>query len=398
MKKQLISHVLTLTICFCIIHIFLNSMNLSDAKKASAETTSSQACKHVSVKTCSTTNKAEFNVKTLNSSGEDKNSFVLAIMGDGFTQNEQETFNRQAQKLADHILATKPFSDAKDKSNIYAIDVISNQSGAAMDPSSPLDTYFGCSYNYSGIDRLLYYNKGNPEQVAKNHIPDYDFALLLVNSTKYGGSGGNVAVSSLNEAAPDLLLHEMGHTIGGLIDEYWYNGNEGPNMTQESSPEKVRWKEYLNEEGIGIYPYEEPEAAGWYRPSLHCKMKSLDEDFCAVCSATIAKQIDKYITEVASDSNSNQYDYYNKDDDYYNKDYDYYNKDDDYYNKDYDYYNKDYDYYNKDYDYYNKDDNYYNKDDDYSNTNTQEGNYSNGRTKPTRNPLKKIFQWFGSFL
>jgi hypothetical protein len=326
MKKRKI-HVYTLTICFCIMQFTLTPNPLTDPIAFAATTTSSHYNQLISPKTASTQKTGTFNVKTLASSGkDDKNSFVLAILGDGFTQNEQDDFNTEAQKMSDYILKTKPFSDAKDKTNIYAVDVISNQSGAAEDPSSPIDTYFGSSYNTNGIQRLLYYTKGDPQAVAKQNVPDYDFAILLVNSKGYGGAGGSVAVSSLDETAPDTVLHEMGHTIGGLVDEYFYQGEEGPNMTRESDPAKVKWKQYIGQDGVGVVPYEEPEAAGWYKPSKQCKMHALDEDFCPVCCATLTKKINQYAKEVASDGN--YYDYgqntgtSNGDYDYSNSDYD----------------------------------------------------------------------------
>lgn len=54
-----------------------------------------------------------------------------------------------------------------------------------------------------------------------DYCPFYDIALILVNSTKYGGGGGSYAVASINSYSYEIMLHEMGHSIAGLADEYW---------------------------------------------------------------------------------------------------------------------------------------------------------------------------------
>jgi hypothetical protein len=44
--------------------------------------------------------------------------------------------------------------------------------------------------------------------------------MVMVNTTEYGGSGGDVATFSLAAGAQEIGLHEMGHTAFGFADEY----------------------------------------------------------------------------------------------------------------------------------------------------------------------------------
>jgi hypothetical protein len=88
--------------------------------------------------------------------------------------------------------------------------------------------------------------------------------------------------------------------FGNLNDEYWAGNEyayESPNMTQESDPEHIKWKNWLGDEEIGIYPYgNNPPQSEWFRPHQSCLMRVLDGQYCAVCRETL---IDKIYTLVS---------------------------------------------------------------------------------------------------
>jgi hypothetical protein len=94
----------------------------------------------------------------------------------------------------------------------------------------------------------------------------YDAIVVLVDSARYGG--GSIAfdycVTTTDHARSlEVFLHEMGHSFGGLADEYYasevsYNdfypkGVEPfePNITALLDPADVKWKDLLSP-GIGI--------------------------------------------------------------------------------------------------------------------------------------------------
>ncbi len=80
--------------------------------------------------------------------------------------------------------------------------------------------------------------RGNPAADLRRHLavdavvnahlaPDqHDTVIVLVNDEEYGGSGGGVSVSSTGPEMGETLLHELGHTLGLLADEY--GGGGGP--------------------------------------------------------------------------------------------------------------------------------------------------------------------------
>jgi PKD repeat protein len=89
------------------------------------------------------------------------------------------------------------------------------------------------------------------------------------------------------------MIHELGHTFSSLADEYWAGSQyarETYNLTQTSNVNDIRWKNFLNQNGIGIYAHE--ESPTWYRPHQNCKMRFLGRDFCMVCSNELRKRIE----------------------------------------------------------------------------------------------------------
>ena len=63
-------------------------------------------------------------------------------------------------------------------------------------------------------------------------------------------------MSSLHSLANEITVHEIGHSFVGLIDEY-YGGDqfsaEGINMTAETDPSQVRWKNWIGYDEVGVY-------------------------------------------------------------------------------------------------------------------------------------------------
>lgn len=222
----------------------------------------------------------------------------LVILGDGYTSDQQEKFLEDVNINVEGMLQLEPWKSYKNKINIYAIKVISNESGAANRPSEPIDNYFGSSFYTSGIERLLYPTKlSKVFSVLSSNIPFFDLAIIMVNDSRYGGAGGAFATFSTHPQALQIMVHEIGHTFSGLADEYWAGdqyAKEKANMTKTSDPETVRWKSFLNIASVGIFPHE--ESPTWYRPHQNCLMRFLGRPFCEVCKNEVNLTID-YLTE-----------------------------------------------------------------------------------------------------
>lgn len=245
----------------------------------------------------------------------DEDAFVLLIMGDGFTADEQDKFYTEAENTADYIMTCSPYDEFADAIKIYALGVTSNESGvqgenAASEAEAAADvrdTYFGASFWTWGMQRLVDITeegaaKGNA--IRESVLPTADYIAYLVNSTTYGGSGGEYCIASLNSQCLEMMLHEMGHTVAGLSDEYYAAGYEyeNSNLTQESDPAKVSWSRFIGKNGVGVYDWGGVSGIGWYVPHNGCKMQYLGAEypFCEVCKEEIRKAIsaDSNVTEI----------------------------------------------------------------------------------------------------
>jgi hypothetical protein len=233
------------------------------------------------------------NIDTLLYNGSIDNRINIVILGDGYLESELPNFLADAKHTLEELFKQSPFKHYKGYFNAFAIPTASVESGAALSPDQLINNYYGSTYGWAGIDRLLVPTKDDRiAEVLALNFPFYDQVLMIVNHTKYGGSGGWIATASMHDLSVEIMIHELGHSFGQLADEYWAGPQyaaEKPNMTRETSTTLVRWKNWMGDEGIDIYAY--PEDNSWKHPHQFCKMKYLGYPFCAVCTEALVDRM-----------------------------------------------------------------------------------------------------------
>ena len=247
-------------------------------------------------------NAQQFEVDTIRMNGNTDRLINIVILGDGYTQNQLSQFANDARNATNAFFNEPPFSHYQNYFNVFAIKVPSNVSGAANDPSQLIDNYFGSTFNYAGIERLLVPTRtSNIMNVLANNFPEYDQVIMVVNDAKYGGSGGWIATFSTDASSIEIFLHELAHSFADLADEYWAGPQyaaEKTNMTQNTNLETLKWKNWYGDFNIGLYPYS--ESPTWYRPHQNCKMQYLGASFCAVCSEGLVERIHTLVSPIYS--------------------------------------------------------------------------------------------------
>lgn len=232
----------------------------------------------------------------------------IVILSEGYTAEQLDTFPAHATAFVDHFLGEEPFLSYKTFFNAYAISVASAESGADI-PSENIfvNTAFDATFESSGIDRLLTVDTSKARTPVLNTVPEYDIILVLVNSDKYGGSGGSIAVTSLNTSSSEIATHEIGHSFGGLADEYELAGGtprESPNATAQTSRESIVWNQWIDEQTpiptpaistwqnqIGLFEGAAYRATDWYRPHFNSKMRTLGKPWGSVNSEQLILKI-----------------------------------------------------------------------------------------------------------
>ncbi|MES2596839.1 MAG: M64 family metallopeptidase [Verrucomicrobiota bacterium] len=190
------------------------------------------------------------NLVAVEENGPRSKQLNFVYLSDGFTSGEMGTFASEVQRAVNYLFTREPWSRYRKFCNIYRIEVPSAESGTS-DPDNNVtkNTYFQ-SYFWRGIDRLNVLSgvgESRAYSIMNSFVPEYDVPVVIVNTTRYGGSGGPIAVATRHNSGPGLVEHETGHSFAGLGDEYQtptpgYTQFEWPNTTQQADIALVRWK------------------------------------------------------------------------------------------------------------------------------------------------------------
>lgn len=246
---------------------------------------------------------AQYKMDTILYAGDSEIFTDIVFLGDGFTEDEMQVFIDFVNMQAEFFFDKMPWSQYRNRFNVFCIETPSNASGAGMTPDAPIDNFFGVCFGTSGVDRLPWPTKWEEvHNVLNTTKPDYDIVPIVVNSYKYGGGGSAPYICySLNENSIETLRHEFGHGFAYLKDEYWYSGREAANMTQSINP--VKWQTWLGIDDVGTYRYsEDPTEEGytWFRPHQNCLMRFLYREYCPVCKEAIIERIHETSRDIIS--------------------------------------------------------------------------------------------------
>jgi hypothetical protein len=252
-------------------------------------------------------------------------TYDIVILPDGYTEAEQDKLLADAQRAANYFLEVAPFSDMADRLAVRTVGIISAESGID-EPRQDIykDTALGTSFNSFGSARYVLSLENKTMRDYAATVP-YEIIIIMFNMDRYGGGGiYNLFTTFAADAeeAQFLLLHESGHSIAGLGDEYYssdvayeefYDLSVEPweaNVTALLDPENIKWKEFLTPgvpiptpnteeyaDVIGVFEGAGYMTKGLYRPTLSSIMIDKQLDFRAVNSAAVVEVLKFYTDE-----------------------------------------------------------------------------------------------------
>jgi len=193
----------------------------------------------------------------LHESGDPATKLDFLILGDGYTAAERGKFERDARRLVTTLFATSPFSERQRDINVWGLAPAAAQSGISR-PSQRIyrRSPIGSTYDAFDSERyVLTFENKRFRDVAAN--APYEVVEILVNSATYGGGGiyGLYSTVAADSAwAPYIFVHEFGHHIAGLADEYYTSDVAylpatdrvepwEPNVTALLDPASLKWKD-----------------------------------------------------------------------------------------------------------------------------------------------------------
>lgn len=252
--------------------------------------------------------KTTFPVQVIHKTGDDKENFVIVIMGDGYTAGQQDQFLEDATQKARGMLTWSPYREYSDRINIYAVQAVSNESGIGVYGGKSPDTYFHVKvygkapgFTNGGDERA----KALRTELEENYLDEganVGTIHILCNDTgSYGASVNplfSFSTNSEDNSDGMVMAHETAHSIGGLGDEYERYTNK-PNMSDTTDPEKIKWSKMLGFRGIGITNAGTDAA---FAPSRECMMRWLGQPFCEVCKMELARKLNNtdYVSKPAA--------------------------------------------------------------------------------------------------
>ncbi|MFE2031194.1 M64 family metallopeptidase [Streptomyces hygroscopicus] len=250
---------------------------------------------------------ADGDVTPLIGNGTTADKLDVVFIGDGYTASQQEDFHADARSKWDQMSAVEPYASYKDLFNVWTVDAVSRQSGVSGDPSKDVvkDTALGSYFWCDGVERLLCVDTAKVESYAAK-APEADLVVVLSNSTKYGGAGytltskvgydGIATASSDNADSDQIAVHETGHSLGKLADEYFYpeygtytgaepgEANATKLTAAQLTAQKKKWYRWIGRTSpdggtVGAYEGGRYYPKGINRPTENSIMRTLGREF-----------------------------------------------------------------------------------------------------------------------
>lgn len=163
-------------------------------------------------------------VDVIMENGPARQKVDLVILGDGYSKSEMEKFRKDAKRLSDALFGAEPFKSRASDFNVRAVETPAEASGVCK-PHHNIYKRTPLSVHYSSFDSeryaLTYDNRTVRD--AASAVP-YDFTIILINEKTYGGGGIYnlyTTVSADNKYAEYIMIHELGHHMAALADEYY---------------------------------------------------------------------------------------------------------------------------------------------------------------------------------
>jgi hypothetical protein len=279
----------------------------------------------------------DVNIIPLQVTGPAEERLNLIIFGDGYTVDEMDKFREDVDRNQNVQWSVEPFRSYRNYFNVYLVETPSIDSGISCDPDDGnirRDTIFNLQYARDcpadALARGVTFGTGGA-QARDLIMREYVSAelgipfnaqniqtLTIGNTDTYGGIGGaHATTTGGSPQGPLVSLHELGHSLGTLQDEYPYSNRDVPGSrhpdsepsslhhtrmtSEEMIKNEVKWWRWLGEESEsgGIIRAADPDGyeggstrgSNIWRPSEHSMMRATGFYFDQVSQEIMVQRI-----------------------------------------------------------------------------------------------------------
>ncbi|MDO8604474.1 MAG: Ig-like domain-containing protein [bacterium] len=201
----------------------------------------------------------------------------ITFVGDNYTVDQLPLFHNDVDRFISHFLTYEPFKSRASQIFFHYVD-------------NTDDLY--CRHDI-GESQIITCDGFLATQAVNNAGAPYDKVIIIVNDSIYGGStgelGGTVSVAYNGTKGPAVFVHEFGHLLGRLSDEYNAAGGDGNlyntvnNNCYSGLPPASAWSSYvaLNDYAEGCW------YSNYYRSSPQSIMISTNAWYFNVISQNL---------------------------------------------------------------------------------------------------------------
>ena len=243
---------------------------------------------------------------TLQQAADTTKCIHIAYVAEGYTALQLDQFLQDCRVANEALFSHEPFRSMRQRFNIVALLSASNDSdvsqpGKGVWLDTALDSHFDTFYSERYLTTL---------HLKKLHDvlagAPYEHIIVLANTAHYGGGGiynsYNLSYTRGSQFRP-VVVHEFGHSFGGLADEYPYGDDDPmyfsdtepwePNLT--THPENPKWQDLINQGKASVIEGGGYLSKGVWRAQENCRMRTNEHpDFCPVCQQALTRLIDFY--------------------------------------------------------------------------------------------------------
>lgn len=255
-------------------------------------------------------------------SGDPSNKLDIVFIPEGYSKDEMDLFRADCNSMKKFLFSYSPFDEFKSNINLWGIESPSEESGTDLPGENIWKNTIANSnfWTFRSERYLMTLDYHKVRDLAAN--APYDQIYILVNTDKYGG--GAVynyysLTSAHNKLTQKIFIHEFGHGLVGLADEYGNDptyldyypkdiepwepnittlvdfGNKWKSLVTDGTPVPTP-SDNKYEKVIGAFEGAGYADNGVYRPTYDSIMRTFNSDeFNEVCKKAIRKVMNMYI-------------------------------------------------------------------------------------------------------